>query len=359
MSDIDFSLMERCFNLARKGIGKVSPNPLVGSVLIKNNEIISEGFHEHFGGLHAEANAIKNANCNLSGATMYVNLEPCSHEKKKTPPCVPSIIANNIAKVVIANKDPNPEVFGNGIEKLKDAGIEVVTGVLEEKGKELNKFFFKFMETKLPYVTLKIAKSFDNKINNKIGNQTKITGDEAENYVHRQRAYYDAVLVGANTINIDNPKLSVRYGGGRNPFRVILDSALKSDLKSNVFSDGSSQKTLVFTAEKSNVEKILTLRKKGVKVFELVPNSRGFLELSEILKIIGEEGIISLFVEGGQKVFSQFINAELFDEIITLNAPYLYGDGLDAFTIEQEIELELKEVDRLGKDYIALFKKKK
>ncbi|MBI9072194.1 MAG: bifunctional diaminohydroxyphosphoribosylaminopyrimidine deaminase/5-amino-6-(5-phosphoribosylamino)uracil reductase RibD [Melioribacteraceae bacterium] len=358
MENIDKKYMRRCLELAEHGRGAVSPNPLVGCVIVKDDKIISENYHRIFGGPHAEALAITNSSESVSGATLYVNLEPCCHENKKTPPCVPSIIMNDIKRVVIANVDPNPEVKGKGIKILKEAGIEVVTGVSEKKGKQLNRFFFKYIKSRMPYVTLKIAKSLDGKINDDIGSQTQITGVEANIFVHQQRSYYDAVMVGANTVGIDNPQLTVRHIEGRDPYRIVLDDELISPVESQIFTDGNQASTWLFTRKDSNPEKINSLKKNGVRVIELQTQYDGLLDLKEVLAILGEENISSLFVEGGQRIFSEFIGQKLFDEIIFLSTPKLFGKGLDAVKLTSTIELELVSLDKLGDDIKSVFRKK-
>ena len=195
--------IKRCFTLAEKGSGFVSPNPMVGAVIVKNDNVIGEGVHQKYGEAHAEVNAINSAKEDVGGATLYCNLEPCVHEKKQTPPCVPLIIDKKIKKVIISNLDPNPEVSGKGVEELKKAGVEVETGILEEEGTELNKFYFKFVNQKQTYITLKLAQSLDGKISLNKKEQTWFTGEESRKFVHQLRSQYDAVLVGAKTIKAD------------------------------------------------------------------------------------------------------------------------------------------------------------
>ena len=209
-NSIDKKFIRRSFHLAQKGKGHVSPNPLVGAVIVKNGKVIGKGYHKKYGSAHAEVNAINNSTESVAGSTLYCNLEPCSHIKKQTPPCVPLIIQKKIKKVVISNFDPNKEVNGKGIKQLREAGVEVVTDVLEDEGKDLNKFYFKYVKEKLPYITLKIAQSIDGKISVAKNKQTWLTGKESIKYVHKLRSEYDAVLVGAGTIRTDNPQLNVR-----------------------------------------------------------------------------------------------------------------------------------------------------
>ena len=227
----DESYIQLAIEIAKKGTGSVSPNPLVGCVIIKDNKIIGAGYHQKFGEEHAEINAINSSAESVEGSTLYVNLEPCSHHGK-TPPCVDRIIKEKIKRVVIGTLDVNPLVSGNGVKALKKAGVDVKVGVLENECIELNKFFFKYITSKLPYVTLKAAQTLDGMIADKNKNSEWISSKESRKYVHWLRARYDAVLIGSDTAKIDNPKLTVRMVEGRNPYRVVLDSklSLKTDL---------------------------------------------------------------------------------------------------------------------------------
>lgn len=347
-SVIDIMYMKRCIELARQGAGSVSPNPLVGAVIVKDGKVISEGWHAEYGAPHAEADAIAKAGQDLTGATIYCNLEPCCHTKKKTPPCVPAIISSGIKKVVISNVDPNPQVSGEGIKQLQDAGIEVEIGVGEEEGNELNKFFFKHIETGLPYVMLKVAQSLNGMITYEGGRQTWITGTEAGEYVHKLRSEYDAVMIGANTVLIDNPQLNVRHVQGRNPKIVVIDRDLKTPLESRIFS--SDNKVILFTSDKAGKEKTALFENKDVDVIRLTVNEDNHLDLAEVLKKLGGMKIASVMVEGGAGIFSRFIEKDLYDEIVLLVASKVFGKGLNAFSFEGTKELKLKEIDKLGDD---------
>lgn len=357
MTEEDQKYLKMCIDLAKHGAGSVSPNPLVGAIIVKNNKIIAQEYHSKIGEAHAEAKAIANADKDdLIGSTIYCNLEPCCHTNKKTPPCVPKIIESGIKKVVISNVDPNPYVAGQGIEQLRESGIEVISGGLDDKGKELNKIFFKYIQTGLPFITIKIAQSIDSKISASEGIQTWLTCEESKKFVHEQRAIYDAVLIGANTVKVDNPHLTVRLVEGRNPRRIIIDGSLSSPTESRVYSDDNRESTIVFTKTNSNSEKISLLKEKGVKVFELEPNTDGKLKLLEILKILGNEQISSLFVEGGAAMFSKFVESNLFDEIIILKAPILLGTGVDSQVKVEELNLDLVSTEMLGEDTKYVYK---
>ncbi len=355
MNTMDKIYIRRCFQLALKSAGYVSPNPLVGCVIVKEGKVISEGSHEKFGAPHAEINAINNASESVEGATLYCNLEPCCHVRKKTPPCVPELIKHKIKKVVISNTDPNPEVAGSGIEQLRQAGIEVEEGVLEEEGKYLNRFFFKYIRTGLPYVAMKIARSADGFISAKEGTQTWITGEEAAVYVHSLRARYDAVLVGANTINVDNPQLNVRHSEGRNPKRIIVDGNLSSNPDARVFNDGGKEGTIIFTKTGASAERLELFRSKGIKCFELHPSDEGNVPVYEMLKKLGEEKIASVFIEGGKQIFTQFINDPHLDEIILITSPKFLGDGVAPYEGAFPSNWRKIEENMLGSDQNQVF----
>ncbi|MDD4047507.1 MAG: bifunctional diaminohydroxyphosphoribosylaminopyrimidine deaminase/5-amino-6-(5-phosphoribosylamino)uracil reductase RibD, partial [Clostridia bacterium] len=220
--------MSKAIELAQKGLGYTSPNPLVGTVIVKENRIIGEGYHQYYGGAHAEINAFNNATENVQGATLYVTLEPCSHYGK-TPPCVKAIIEKKISKVVIGMMDPNPIVAGNGMKNLKEHGIEVVCGILEDKVKQLNEIYIKYITTKLPFCILKTAMTLDGKIASSIGDAKWITNEESRKYVHEIRHKVSGIMVGIGTVLADNPKLTTRLENkkGKDPIRIIVDSTAK------------------------------------------------------------------------------------------------------------------------------------
>jgi len=346
----DINYIEQCFNISRKGLGHVSPNPLVGAILVKDDKIIGRGYHKKFGEAHAEVNAIKKSRVDVAGSTLYCNLEPCCHTNKKTPPCVPLIIQRNIKRVVISNLDPNREVNGKGVKQLRDAGIEVITGISEEEGKEINKFYFKYIKQKLPFVTLKIAQSLDGKISEAKNKQTWLTGKESIKFVHKLRSEYDAVLVGANTIKVDNPLLTVREVKGRNPIRIVFDGKLSIPLGSRVLNNNEPEKTWIFTSNNPNQRKLKQIEKRGVKVFSVKNSANKKINLNSILKILANNKITSVLVEGGQEIFSQFFNQKLFDELIILQSPKILGKGLSSFNSTDLKKLHLREIKQLGAD---------
>ncbi len=353
----DLEYIQRCFELARNGRGEVSPNPMVGAVIVKEGRIISEGYHKKYGGPHAEVEAINAAQEDLTGATLYCNLEPCCHKGKKTPPCVPLIIKRGIKRVVISNLDRNPEVNGRGVLELSAAGIEVTSGVFADIGEKLNRFFFKGIRSKVPYVTLKIAQSKDGFINSDKPERTLITSEYAEIFVHHQRSVFDAVLVGADTVNIDNPYLTVRKVEGRNPVRIVLDGMLRSNLQANLFNDENKNRTWVLTSKRSDPNRKRILEEKGIRVIDIISDRSGRIELKLILKILYNNNIGSLFVEGGADIFNQFIMQNLADELIIIEAPIKIFSGKKSLSANLPANLKLESVEELSPDQKRVYKK--
>ena len=354
---IDKLYIKRCFKLAKKGLGKVSPNPLVGSVLVKNGKVIGEGYHKKFGDAHAEVNAIKNSKVDVAGSTLYCNLEPCCHKNKQTPPCVPLIIKKKIKRVVISNLDPNKAVNGKGVRQLREAGVKVTTGILKEEGRELNKFYCKFVKEKLPYITLKVAQSLDGKITLSKKEQTWLTGKKSVEYVHKLRNEYDAVLVGAGTIKIDNPLLTVRKAKGRNPIRVIIDGKLIISLNSKVVKCTDPLKTIIITSKTASERKIKRLSSKGIKIFKLKASSNDRISLNSLLKVLAKQKITSVMVEGGSEIFTQFLEKNLFDEIIILQTSKILGRGIGAFNLKKMQRIQLSKAENMGEDIKLVYRK--
>ena len=354
----DIRYMKRCFSLAKKGQGKVSPNPLVGAVIVKNNQIIGEGWHKKYGQAHAEVNAFFDAKSDVAGSTLYVNLEPCCHRLKNTPPCVPLIISKKIKRVVICNEDPNPQVAGKGIAQLRSDGIEVDSGILNSEGHELNRFYFKFIKSGMPYVILKIAQSMDGKIGITNQEQKWLTGEKSKRFVHKMRALCDGVLIGANTVRVDNPQLSVREARGRNPVRIIIDGNLSIPVSSSLFKKSKQDKKIIFTSKGSEPAKSLQLKSEGIDLVELEAKDKGEIDLYEVLEILGKRKIMSLIVEGGQSIFSQFIRDSLFDEIIILQAPVMLGNGISPSLYAMKSRLIVKEITTLGEDVKIILRNK-
>jgi diaminohydroxyphosphoribosylaminopyrimidine deaminase/5-amino-6-(5-phosphoribosylamino)uracil reductase len=345
-SNIHEQYIKRCFDLAKRGLGTVSPNPLVGSVIVKDNVILGEGFHEVYGGAHAEPSAIANAIEDLSGATLYCNLEPCCHTNKQTPPCVNKIIKNKITRVVISNLDPNPFVSGNGVKILEDAGIEVVVGILEEQGRELNEAFFKFIQTSKPFVHIKLAQTLDGKIATDSGDSKWISNDSAREIVHNWRLKYDAVLVGRNTLTKDNPTLNIRMridSKGKVPYRIVMGSVENLDLSFNLFSDKWSHRTIIVTTVESynnaSNEQIKAILDKKLKVV-FTDKIDGSMDLNLLLQKLGKLKITSILVEGGKSVITSFINQKQYDKISFFVCPKIIGNGISYYENEDLTQMK-------------------
>lgn len=355
----DESYIQLAIEIAKKGTGSVSPNPLVGCVIVKDNKIIGAGYHQNFGEDHAEINAINSSAEPVEGGTLYLNLEPCSHYSK-TPPCVDRIIKEKIKRVVIGTLDVNPLVSGNGVKALKKTGVDVNVGVLENECIELNKFFFKYITSKLPYVTLKAAQTLDGMIADKNKNSEWISSKESRKYVHWLRARYDAVLIGSDTAKIDNPKLTVRMVEGRNPYRVVLDSKLNLKTDLYLFKNNSDEKTILITAEanKSKLNKINKFDKLGVNVLFVKPDRKGRIQFKSVLKELSKLQIASLLVEGGSKIYSSFIKQNLFDDILLFVSPKILGSGLNTFSefkskkLGDAAKLNVKQTQKIGDDIL-------
>lgn len=318
--------MRRAFELAKLGAGSVSPNPLVGCVIVgKNGEVIGEGAHLEFGGPHAEPNAVRDAEGkghSVQGATAFVTLEPHAHQGK-TPPCTKLLIEKGIAKVVVAMEDPNPEVSGKGIRELRDNGVEVERGILETEARELNRFFIKHITTGFPYVTLKIASSLDGRSALANGESKWITSEASRRIVHQMRAEYDAVLIGAGTARADNPSLTPRLVEGRVPFRIVLDSKLELPLTLNLFSDDDCNRTIVVTNSKL-VAKAAKLKEIGVDILP-IDLKDAKIDLSEMLKRLGQRNIVSILVEAGPSLASSLVREHRIDEMMVFVAPKILG----------------------------------
>lgn len=321
MNDQDY--MKRCFELAKFATGNVAPNPLVGAIIVMNNQVIAEGYHKAPGLAHAELDAIQNANCDLTGATIYCNLEPCCHTNKRTPPCAQRIIKEGFAKVVISNLDPNPQVAGTGVKLLRDAGIEVVTGIMESEGQQLNEIFFHHIVNKRPFVHLKMAQTLDGKLASKTMDSKWITSTGSRENVHQERNHYDAIMVGAKTLRQDNPTLTVRIGNKPTKAikRIILSLSGKLDKSLNVFTDDYKELTYVVVPELLNSDF-------EFKTIKCPLNELGEFNISVLLDILyRDHQITSVFVEGGQQVHTSFIHQHLYDRISVYIAPKILGEG--------------------------------
>jgi diaminohydroxyphosphoribosylaminopyrimidine deaminase/5-amino-6-(5-phosphoribosylamino)uracil reductase len=355
-------MMERAIDLARRGQGNVSPNPMVGAVIVDREwRIIGEGWHEQFGGPHAEINALRSAEGkDLEGATLYVTLEPCSHHGK-TPPCAEAIVSTAIKRVVVAMRDPNPLVSGRGNRRLREAGIEVVVGMMEREAKLLNEAYIHYVTTGTPFVTIKMAHTLDGYTALPSGESRWITGVGARRRVHQLRAVHDAVMVGTRTALLDDPSLTLQHGvTGKNPRRVILDRQLTLPPHLKLFTDEHRELTIVFTAESLlNTPRAQELRDAGVKVHGAPVTAPG-LKLPEVLRILGESGIASLMVEGGAELAGAFVKEGLSQKLILFLAPKLFGHGMPAFSglgvarLDEAYSLNFHEVEPIAEDLMIV-----
>jgi diaminohydroxyphosphoribosylaminopyrimidine deaminase/5-amino-6-(5-phosphoribosylamino)uracil reductase len=356
----DATYMRRAMELARKGAGYTSPNPLVGAVIVKDGTIIGEGYHGKYGGRHAEAEAIDAASRSVEGASMFCNLEPCchTHPNKHQPPCTGRLIREKIARVVISNIDPNPRVDGRGVDLLREAGVKVEVGLLADEGAALNEGYFKYVTTGIPFVTVKIAQSLDGRIATRNGDSRWITDREARRRVHEMRSASDAVLVGIGTVKVDDPSLSVRQVPGRDPVRIIMDSRLSIPLGARVVSDEDARRTVIVTTKHAGREKMAALLDRGVEVWTATPDENGYPNLDETLKLLGRRKIVSLLVEGGGRIFTSFIRQRLFDKLVVFIGPLLIGSGVDALrelgtdNLEQSLRLQQVCMEQLGEQVL-------
>jgi diaminohydroxyphosphoribosylaminopyrimidine deaminase/5-amino-6-(5-phosphoribosylamino)uracil reductase len=315
--------------LARKGIGKTSPNPMVGAVIVANGKIIGQGYHKRCGDHHAEINAINSTKKNIKGSTFYITLEPCSHYGR-TPPCVDAVIQENPERVVVGSLDPNPEVNGRGIKILRSKGIKVDVGILETECRQLNEHYFKFVKTGMPYITVKYAQTLDGRIATKSGDSQWISSEASRRYVHHLRSINDGIMVGAGTVAADNPQLTVRHVKGKNPFRIIVDSNLRIPIKSSVLTDINSHLTIIATTSSAPTVKITAIKKLGVEVWVARKERDGRVSLRDLLKKLGKREIVSVLVEGGSEVITSLLKANLVDKMIIPIAPKIIGKGLEA-----------------------------
>lgn len=314
--------MDFAIKLALKGEGKVNPNPLVGAVIVKNNKIIGSGYHEQYGKEHAERNAVKSCNKNMEGSTIYVTLEPCFHFGRQ-PPCVDMIIEKKIRRVVIGMIDPNPLVSGKSIEKLRENNIEVTVGVREKECKKLNEIFIKYITSKIPFVLLKAGMSLDGKIATYTGESKWITCEESRKDAHNLRNKLYAIMVGINTVILDDPELTCRIKGGRNPIKIIVDSSLRIPIDSKVVKI-NPYLTIIATTEKADENKKRILEDMGISIITTsLKNNK--VDLSELLQAIGEKNIDSILIEGGSELNFSALEEGIVDKIRFYIAPKILG----------------------------------
>ncbi len=359
-STIDSKFMRLALREARKGVGRTSPNPCVGAVIVQDGTVISRGYHKKAGTPHAEIHALRKAGNKARGATMYVTLEPCNHTGR-TPPCSHAVEVAGIKRVVVGMEDPNPLVSGSGNSFLREKGIEVLSGVLEKECLELNLPFIKHITTGKPFVVMKAGMSLDGRLSYQEGKPGQMTGEKSFRRLHGLRNSLDAILVGRGTVTADNPSLTTRLGkGGRDPLRVILDSSLQLSMESRILHLDSSAPTLIFCSQSADRHKIAQLTKlDGVLVQTVDTDRKGMLDLKDILDNLGKMGICSLLVEGGAAIHSSFLGNGLVDRVMLFVAPLFAGSEgtplLSDFSVNNRAKApELRNVSykRCGNDLL-------
>ena len=358
MNNLDKKYMQMTLELAVKARGKTSPNPMVGAVIVKSGRVIAADYHRRAGTPHAEALALKSAGSSAKGAILYVNLEPCCHTHKRTPPCTNAIIDAGIKEVVIAMVDPNPYVSGMGIKSLRKAGVRTRSGVLKKEARKLNEVFIKYITQKKPFVILKMAQSLDGKIATAKGESKWITGPQARNKVHKMRQEVDAILTGIGTVEKDNPSLDCRIGRGENPYRIIVDSSLRIPLSSKVLKHNDG-KTIIATTSRASDKKINSILKSGNQVL-IIKEKKGRVDLKKLMEKLGKLEISSLLVEGGSTISASALNERIVDKVMFFSAPKIIG-GIDSTPsvggrspakLSDAIELKDLSVTRYGRDIL-------
>ena len=326
----DQHFMQMALDLAVKGEGFTSPNPMVGAVVVKDGRVVGSGFHEAVGGPHAEVNALSAAGKLAAGSTLYVTLEPCNHTGR-TPPCTEKILSAGISRVVVAMPDPNQQVAGGGSEYLKQCGLEVISGVCEQQARKQNEAFIKYIKTAKPFVIAKCAATLDGRIATRTGDSKWVTGEAARRHVHRLRHAVDAVMVGINTVNRDDPSLTARLEDRRtnDPIRIILDTHLSIDPHARVLNQDSDVDTIVVAGPGAKQNKKTVLEKDGARVIE-APLKNRRIDLASLMQQIGAMGITSLLIEGGGRVLASAFQAGIVDKVLFFYAPKILGgdDGV-------------------------------
>ena len=350
--------MRRALALAQRGAGHVNPNPMVGCVIVKDGKIIGEGWHEHIGGLHAERNAFAHCTEDCTGADLYVTLEPCCHWGR-TPPCTDAVIEHKIGRVFVGCLDPNPLVAGKGAQILRDAGIEVETGVCEDECRRVNEVFFHYITHKTPFVTLKYAMTLDGKIAAHTGDSRWVTGETARRHVHETRNRLPAIMVGIGTVLADDPQLTCRIEGGRNPLRVICDSRLRTPITSAIAQSARNVPTIIVCAPNASGECASKLEETGCEIVR-VPEHDGRIDLRQLMVALGKRGIDSVFIEGGATLAACALEAGIVNHVQAFIAPKIFAGvgapsplgGTGVNTPDQAWTLSATTVERLGDDVL-------
>ncbi len=358
----DETYMRLALQLARKGLGKTSPNPMVGAVVVRRGEIVGKGYHHRAGGPHAEILALSQAGEKARGATLYLNLEPCDHFGR-TPPCTRAILESGIKRVVAGMKDPNPLVSGKGVARLRRAGVKIELGILHEECDALNVAFRKFITTRTPFIVLKAAMSLDGKIATRSGDSRWISSERSRELVHLLRSQYDAVVVGIGTVLKDDPLLNVRLTGKkikRHPLRVIVDSRLRLPFHSRIVRTAREFPTLVVTTRSARAGKMKRLEELGVEVAILRRGRESQVSLKLLAKELGRRGVLTALLEGGPTLNARALQEKIVDRFLIFVAPKIIGGekapgmigGTGAHRLRDAWSLEILNVRRLGPDLL-------
>lgn len=357
MPDFHEMMMRRALVLAARGVGKTSPNPAVGCVIVKDGTVVGTGWHRKAGSPHAEVHALNAAGAKAQGADVYVTLEPCAHFGK-TPPCAEALVAACVGRVFIGMVDPNPKVAGKGIGRLKQAGIAVETGILEERCRLLNEPFLKWITTGRPFVVLKSALTLDGKSATASGDSRWVTGDQARKAVHRLRGILDGIMVGVGTVMKDDPLLTCRVPGGKNPVRIVVDTGLNIPLHAAILDASRGARTIVATACADSARREAVTRQ-GAELL-LCRERDGSVDLDDLLEQLGGLGVQSILLEGGSRLAESFLRAGLIDKCLIFFAPKLVGgEGMGLFSgagvalMKDAYPLERMKFRRVGEDLLV------
>lgn len=360
MTDRDYML--RAIELAAKGLGYTNPNPLVGAVIVKDGRIIGEGYHEVYGSLHAERNAIKNLTESAEGADMYVTLEPCCHFGKQ-PPCTEAVIASGVKRVFVGSFDPNPKVAGKGTALLREAGIEVIEGFMREECDALNPVFFHYISKNEPYIALKYAMTADGKIATDTGKSQWITGESARAHVHELRAIYKGILVGIGTVLADDPMLTCRLEGKRNPVRIVFDTHLRIPMECKLLNSITASAPVIVVCDKNaDADKKTGIEAKGAEVIG-VNTIDGCISIEEALRELGARSIDGILVEGGGRINASFVKAGKVNCVYTYVGAKIFGGegkyspvtGAGIDEVREALELSAPEVSVYGDDVLIKY----
>lgn len=356
----DEKYMRLAMQLAGNAIGRTSPNPLVGAVIVKDNRVVGCGWHRKAGTPHAEVHALNQAGELAQGADVYVTLEPCAHYGK-TPPCAKALVEAKVKNVYGGLLDVNPKVAGKGFKILEDAGIHVEYGFLQDELRKQNEVFFKWIEHKKPFVVLKAAMTLDGKIATATGQSKWITNETSRAYGYKLRDIYDGIMVGINTVIEDNPMLTARVDGGKNPIRIVVDSSLKIDINANVVQDKSA-KTIIATTDKADKDKFLKLQAQDVDVIVVDKDENDKVDIEKLLDILGQKNICSILVEGGATLSGSFVAKKLVDKVYFFIAPKIIGGkeaktpvaGTGILNLQEALTLKDIQIEKLEEDILII-----